>query len=557
MLISKNLRKVFLLLILFLPVASVAQKNIDALYDSLDVAIEKSAQYVKLRESKIKILQGNLAEAQSTSDKYMFSFSLFEEYRSYKNDLAMKYINQCIDLARQMGDKHRESNAMALLAFQESTTGDYCESYDILRLIHEDDLDTEGYRNYLQAYTHLYGELAFYANSPFLRNEYRAKAALYGDKFEKALDHEDDRYLQLLEVRLRYAGKMKEALQINDKRLAKAKPGSHQYAIATYYRAYIYKGMRKMEQYRYYLLLSSISDVQLAVMDQGSLWELANEMTADESQLGRAYEYIKFAWQSATIFNTPLRSRQIMPVLSAIEESYKEQLTKSNDQLRMMIACSGVLLVLVLGLLLYVNKQRHRLALAHSQQKTTNKELKIANEQLSHAIEELNKSNERLNGLNHSLNESNQMKELYIGRFLRLCSVYVDKIEAMRKRVVKLVKAREFNKLLETMKANDAYVDELYEHFDAAFLKLFPNFVSEFNALLKPEERIVLEDENRLTTMIRIFALIRLGIEDSSKIAEFLHYSVNTIYNYRAKVKNGALCDREEFENKVKMIGMN
>lgn len=557
MLISKNLRKVFLLLILFLPVASVAQKNVDALYDSLDVAIEKSAQYVKLRESKIKILQGNLAEAQSTSDKYMFSFSLFEEYRSYKNDLAMKYINQCIDLARQMGDKHRESNAMALLAFQESTTGDYCESYDILRLIHEDDLDTEGYRNYLQAYTHLYGELAFYANSPFLRNEYRAKAALYGDKFEKALDHEDDRYLQLLEVRLRDAGKMKAALQINDKRLAKAKPGSHQYAIATYYRAYIYKGMHQMEQYRYYLLLSSISDVQLAVMDQGSLWELANEMTADESQLGRAYEYIKFAWQSATIFNTPLRSRQIMPVLSAIEESYKEQLTKSNDQLRMMIACSGVLLILVMGLLLYVNKQRHRLALAHSQQKTTNKELKIANEQLSNAIEELNKSNERLNGLNHSLNESNQMKELYIGRFLRLCSVYVDKIEAMRKRVVKLVKAREFNKLLETMKANDAYVDELYEHFDAAFLKLFPNFVSEFNALLKPEERIVLEDENRLTTMIRIFALIRLGIEDSSKIAEFLHYSVNTIYNYRAKVKNGALCDREEFENKVKMIGMN
>lgn len=557
MLISKNLRKVFLLLILFLPVASVAQKNVDALYDSLDVAIEKSAQYVKLRESKIKILQGNLAEAQSTSDKYMFSFSLFEEYRSYKNDLAMKYINQCIDLARQMGDKHRESNAMALLAFQESTTGDYCESYDILRLIHEDDLDTEGYRNYLQAYTHLYGELAFYANSPFLRKEYRAKAALYGDKFEKALDHEDDRYLQLLEVRLRDAGKMKAALQINDKRLAKAKPGSHQYAIATYYRAYIYKGMHQMEQYRYYLLLSSISDVQLAVMDQGSLWELANEMTADESQLGRAYEYIKFAWQSATIFNTPLRSRQIMPVLSAIEESYKEQLTKSNDQLRMMIVSSGVLLVLVMGLLLYVNKQRHRLALAHSQQKTTNKELKIANEQLSNAIEELNKSNERLNGLNHSLNESNQMKELYIGRFLRLCSVYVDKIEAMRKRVVKLVKAREFNKLLETMKANDAYVDELYEHFDAAFLKLFPNFVSEFNALLKPEERIVLEDENRLTTMIRIFALIRLGIEDSSKIAEFLHYSVNTIYNYRAKVKNGALCDREEFENKVKMIGMN
>ena len=62
------------------------------------------------------------------------------------------------------------------------------------------------------------------------------------------------------------------------------------------------------------------------------------------------------------------------------------------------------------------------------------------------------------------------------------------------------------------------------------------------------------KEENRLTTDIRIFALIRLGIEDSSKIAEFLHYSVNTIYNYRARIKNGALHNREQFEEKVKSL---
>ncbi len=168
----------------------------------------------------------------------------------------------------------------------------------------------------------------------------------------------------------------------------------------------------------------------------------------------------------------------------------------------------------------------------------------------------MQQTNRNLEQAYGSLNESNKMKEVYIGRFLRLCAIYVDKIETMRKRVVKLVKQRELTKLIDMMQTDHEYIGELYDYFDAAFLKLFPDFVEEFNALLKPEERIILEDDSKLSTTIRIFALIRLGIEDSSKIAEFLHYSVNTIYNYRAKVKNGAICERDEFETKVKQIGM-
>ena len=99
-------------------------------------------------------------------------------------------------------------------------------------------------------------------------------------------------------------------------------------------------------------------------------------------------------------------------------------------------------------------------------------------------------------------------------------------------------------------------LEELYQNFDSVFLHLFPNFVNDFNALLQPEMRVTPKEENRLTTEIRIFALIRLGIEDSSKIAEFLHYSVNTIYNYRARIKNGALDNRENFERRIKALGM-
>ena len=99
-------------------------------------------------------------------------------------------------------------------------------------------------------------------------------------------------------------------------------------------------------------------------------------------------------------------------------------------------------------------------------------------------------------------------------------------------------------------------IEDLYQSFDSAFLHLFPHFVEDFNALLQPEVQVHPKEKGRLTTDLRIFALIRLGIDDSSKIAEFLHYSVNTIYNYRARIKNGAIEHREQFERKVKEIGL-
>ena len=543
----------------------MAAPNCDSIYVELDKAILQSDEFVKQREARIGLLKNKLAAAHTPQAKYDLNFALYQEYRSYKNDIAIQYINRCIDLAEKMGDKNKWGNAISLLAFQASTTGAYAESWDVLKEVDKDALDHESLCNYYWAYQHLYGEMAYYANVPHLKKYYLGKYQAYRDLVMATFNHDDDRYLQMQEVKCRDAGKMQEALKINDERMSKVAKGSHEYAIVCYYRALIYKNNHRLDDACYYLLCSALSDVRLAVMDQGSMWELANLLSKknNQDQLDRSYDYIKFAWQAATIFNTPVRSRQIMPVLTTIEESYQKQLTSSNRRLKVMIGWSVVLLVVVMGLLFYVNKQRRRIALAHRKQKQTNRELQTANENLSLAIgnlnkanEELNKANESLNAMNEDLNESNKMKEMYIGRFLRLCAIYVDKIETMRKRVTKLVKSRELTKLLTMMQADHEYIGELYDYFDSAFLKLFPNFVDEFNALLKPEERIVLEDDTKLTTTIRIFALIRLGIEDSSKIAEFLHYSVNTIYNYRAKIKNGALCDREVFEEKVKQIGM-
>ena len=537
--------------------------NIEQLFQSLDDAIVHSPDYVKVREDRIYNLEQKLKVAKKVSEKYNACFALFEEYRSYKNDIAIKYINQCVELAIKIGDKQKEENAKSLLAFQESTTGNYAESYDLLKSVNPSNLDSEGQRNYLWACQHLYGEMAYYCNVPSLKKYYTEKHNAYQTAIDSTFSHDDDLYLQMQESKAREAGNMKEALRLSDKRLAMTKPGTHTYAIVQFYRGLTYNMFGDKEQFLRCLLRSAICDVQLAVMDQGSLWELANLLNAKPGEQKRSHEYIKFAWQSATVFNTPIRSRQIMPVLTQIEDRYQKELASSNKRLKIMVAWSVLLIIVVVLLLYYVNKQRKRIAVAHHKQKDTNHALQLANKNLNSVIEQLNlansslnEANDRLNEMNQSLNESNKMKEVYIGRFLRLCAIYVDKIETMRKRVVKLVKARELTKLLEQMQTGEAYMGELYKYFDSTFLNLFPSFVEEFNALLKPEERIILEDDNSLSTTLRIFALIRLGIEDSSKIAEFLHYSVNTIYNYRAKIKNSAICDREDFEQRVKLIGM-
>ena len=184
--------------------------------------------------------------------------------------------------------------------------------------------------------------------------------------------------------------------------------------------------------------------------------------------------------------------------------------------------------------------------------------MKQSNEQPSVLNRQLSSLNDWLRDSNLKLGDANRVKEEYVGRFMRMCSIYVDRLDGMRKRVNRLVKAGRYDELKELTRSTEPKeqeLDELYVNFDTAFLHLFPNFVDCFNELLRPEEQVQLTGQERLNTTVRICALIRLGIDDSSKIAEFLHYSTNTIYNYRARVKNGARVDRDTFEERVKAIG--
>ena len=146
----------------------------------------------------------------------------------------------------------------------------------------------------------------------------------------------------------------------------------------------------------------------------------------------------------------------------------------------------------------------------------------------------------------------------YIGRYMDQCSVYLEKMDNYRRSLGKIAATGNVEELYKNIKSSkfiEGELKEFYTNFDNTFLQLFPTFVEDFNALLADDEQISLKAGERMNTELRIFALIRLGITDSVKIAQFLRYSVTTIYNYRTKVRNKAAGDRDLLEQEVMTIG--
>jgi len=548
-----NIIFVLLMALSSLTVMAAGTIDLEQEYSKLDKAIEKTATYVKQRENRIHKYRTALGVTDDNKVQYQMCHYLYDEYRPYMSDSAIHYIGRCIMLAGRLNDRIRADECRILLAHQCTESGMYQEAMDILNSIDAGTInDANNKRRYYSTLAHLYSELGYYCKVPRLQGEYYAKHDLYKSMIDTTrVSMNDDETLQMRELELFAAGDAKGALRYSDIRLKQVKKGTHAYAIVSFYRYLDYALLGDSIQARYWVTQSALTDVENAVMDQGAMWELANLLMGD-GDIDRAYRYIHFAWQCAGKFNTLKRNNQISPVLTAISDNYEASLKRANRMLLILAIVSTLLAALFLVILFYSNSQRKKLALARNELSESNNHLAELNGQLSEL-------NAMLHQTNTQLNESNRVKDEYVGRFIHLCSFYIDRLDEMRKRVNKMVKSKDLDALYKFTEGNelrDKNLNELYEMFDSTFLHLFPNFVDDFNALLRPECRITLPEPGVLNTDVRIFALIRLGIEDSSRIAEFLHYSVNTIYNYRAKIKNGALNDRDTFESSIKSIGM-
>ena len=557
--ISKELKMRLLFTTTFILLSSIilAQSpDIESRYQEIDKAIAESPKYIAQREAQINIAR-HTYEQVTGKQKYEAGFKLYELYRPFVSDSAIYFLRQCISLAEAQNNYPASVHCRSLLAIRCTNIGMYDEALNILDSIRlTNDLEKNILGTYYEAYNNVYSELSYYTRLADMRKNYLDKAYHYEQLMYENLPATHEACLLKREQRAQGERKFDESMAINDEWLKTVEPGSHPYALTALYRYIEYKLKGDSTQMMYWLTESVLADIKNAAMDQGSMWELANELML-KGDLDRASHYISYTSDCANRYGSRQRNWQITPLLSHIAKNYKAQSERTNRQLWITLAAISVLALLLLAALLFVHRRNQQLATARNALKTSNDELATANLQLATQTDELSELNAQLSTLNSQLSESNRVKEEYIGRFMSLCAQYIDKLDNYRKMVNKKMKNKELDELFQISKSTELKekeLEELYENFDTVFLHLFPNFIDDFNSLLQPEFRIHPKEENRLTTDIRIFALIRLGFEDSSKIAEFLHYSVNTIYNYRARIKNGALGNREEFETRVKTL---
>ena len=292
----------------------------------------------------------------------------------------------------------------------------------------------------------------------------------------------------------------------------------------------------------YYFAVSAIADIRNTNKDNASLQSLALTYY-EKGDIDKAYRFIQMAIDDAVFCNVRHRAEEGASFYTIINAAYQQKEMHQKRVLQGYLLLISVLSLALIVALLFVFKQVKRLTKARRELSYSNEQLAVLNSELSQ--------------MNHDLQEANLIKEEYIAHFFNLCSAYIDKIENYRKLLYKKAAKNQYEDITKLLKSNTIVEEELealYKNFDTIFLNIYPHFVERFNALLLDEEQIHPKKGELLNTELRIFALIRLGITDSNKIAEFLRYSLRTVYNYRTKVRNKAKGERDAFEEEVKKI---
>lgn len=545
------MRKTLIFCISVIITSVLFANNTDSLFAELDKAIQEQEIYVKARQSRIDNLKSKLSVSRHDSVLlYSLNKQLYEEYRPFICDSAIYYLNKNIALATEASNKVWKNETTLLLSYLLSSSGMYMEAMEWINSVDKQTLKEEQLSDYYSCYEHIYNEMSLNTHDTYNTNMYKSLARGYKDSVMMYLNPESLKFLEIQEVIYLDDIQFDKAEEINELRLSRATFGTQDYAVVAFFRSLIARGRGDMEEYQKWLILSSISDIKAAIKDNASLCMLADYLY-DSGDIDRSYHYIRKSLDDANFYNARLRSYQIASIQSVIDKTFQAKSEQQKARLRISLTFISVLSVLLLFALLYIYRQMRKLAVARDH-------LKEANNESVQLNEELSEMNFQLQHVNYELSESNHVKEEYIGHFLTLCSTYLDKLDKYRRMVNKRISSGQIQELLKTTKSPellDAELADFYKNFDTTFLRLYPNFVDEFNALLDENEKIVLKKGELLNTELRIFALIRLGIEDSSKIAELLRYSVNTIYNYRAKAKNKAKVSREDFENMIMKIG--
>ncbi len=527
------------------------QSELSVALSELDSAIGMRQEFIELKEERIAFLRSAVRAGSLTYQQRMDIIEqLVGEYDKYQLDSTILWLQRGVEIANK-NNKHKDAEALLLrTSALYSAAGFYNEAYTILESIDTLDMTPAEKRVYYRTAHSYHREMREYSAAADIKEQSAAKEAYYIDRLiATEPDSLERRKLTLVKYGnlSDWEGMESELEHI----LPTLSPDSQEFAFYSYYKAISVGDDRGTpEEYMTHLARSARADMKSLTTDHASISMLA-EVLFHKDDIERAFRYIQISMQDATFYNSRLRPWQVASIMPIIERSYSERMLSQRTAILWATIVISLLSVALFIILLQKSRQNRQVREAKSQ-------LEEMNRRLAEYVARLSEQNAIEHSLSAELSEANAVKEQYIGQFLVICSNYIDLLKSYHTSVRKRVLQGNFETLSNELEHSTIVKDaeeEFYTSFDNAFLTLYPSFVEEFNALLKEEEQISLKKPRVLNTELRIFALIKLGITDSSRIAALLRHSVNTIYNYRAGVKNRARISRDDFEENVRHIG--
>ena len=540
----KMMKRSWLLSLLCLCSLLASADNVRSLYQTLDSLIAHYSEMTTEKENRIRNMKDGVKGMTLTDEQiYDQNLRLYDEYVAFMFDSAFYYVEKNVERLRHSDDHNRFAASAVRMAHILSVTGLFDRARRLLDEIDPEKLDGEQ----RVAYYNQQSELNLYRSemaqfTPYF-HDYIQRAQYYRQLIIQTAPKDSFDYLFSLATYTCETGNPDKAIQMMEAYLPKLSVSTRVYSIVTSTLAYFYQCKDDKDRQEYYLLLSAISDERGAIRENNSLRSLSEILMA-RGENDNAYRYLYQSITEAQFYGSRLRMMQVGRMAPQVMKLYDTERTQTQQHTYIYLGIISFISLVLLGIMAYTLVLLRKKKAASRQIEAMNKALTAHNEQIQ--------------ATNRQMKEANRIKDEYIGRFLELSSNLIKQGEERNKHLNRLARDRKLEELYTELKSSqttNSGIRMFHQNFDEAFLNIYPDFISEVNRLLVPDEAFVLSegDSKRLTTELRILALIRLGISDNQEIADILRSSITTIYTYRSKLKSRAV-NKDSFEDDVRKI---
>ncbi|MDD4589900.1 MAG: DUF6377 domain-containing protein [Parabacteroides sp.] len=536
---------VFLLHLLVLPAYSFDKgsdgySQIRKSLDLLDKEIQEVEKYQQQKEERIFSLTERLKSSKlSLEEQYSYTYLLFNEYSTYQSKLMNASANQLIELSKKMNNKDKLVDSEIRLANSYLWCGAFKEAYEFVNTIDTAGISNEIKVNYLMLRLNLEYESGLYVKPlKFFVQQYDRSMRKIITELEDLLPESDDHLLEARQKTCSLNSEYEQAYQYLKQRLENATGISSEMSIKLGDVGFYHLEMGDTVTAINYMVQSAMMDIQIGSRQAPALRKIAESIYPGED-LERAYKYIQLSMENAVFFDSRYRIYESSIALPLIDKDLYEQTKKQNNTLAITISVIFFFIIALFVSFLYIWKQ--------------NKKLKLSADLIQEQNISLLSVNTRMSEINSELHDANNIKSTYLGQILSANSSSISSIEELI-RVVKLkIKVKQYDGIIQYIYEHDYLKKrkDMLTYFDEMFLKLFPNFIEKFNSFLKEEDRIIVQEKNRLTQELRIFALVRLGVTKSNTIAEILNLSASTVRNYKTKIRNSSILPNEDFDKRL------